>query len=91
MRKDIVACLNICTCTNMLQHHDVLYTYSHTSDIFMVVVHCTHLIGLTKSKDILILRAFYSADIGINTASSCESSTCFVPHELVAGSLHQLD
>ena len=30
------------------------------------------------------------ADIGINTASSYENSTCFVP-ELVAGSLHQLD
>ena len=32
-----------------------------------------------------ILRAFYSADIGIATASSCDGRTCFVP-ELVAGS-----
>ncbi len=31
-----------------------------------------------------------SADIGIDTASSCEHCTCFVL-ELVAGSLHQLD
>ena len=32
-----------------------------------------------------ILRVFYSADIGIATASSCDGPTCFVP-ELVAGS-----
>ena len=32
-----------------------------------------------------VLRVFYSADIGIATASSCDGPTCFVP-ELVAGS-----
>ena len=32
----------------------------------------------------------YSADIGINTASSCGGPTCFVP-ELVAGSFYQFD
>ncbi len=50
---------------------------------------CLCLPGLFLPTFSLILRAFYSADIGINTASSCENSTCFVP-ELVAGSLPRL-
>ena len=33
----------------------------------------------------VVKRQFGNADIGINTASSCDGPTCFVP-ELVAGS-----
>ncbi len=47
------ACLYQRTCTVHVATSCMLYTYSHMSDNFMVVVHCTHLIGLTKSKDIL--------------------------------------
>ena len=46
---------------------------------------CLCLPGLFKPAFTLILRAFYSADISINTASSCDGPTCFVP-KLVAGS-----
>ncbi len=56
----------------------------------MWTIPCLCLPGLFESALTHILRAFYSADIGINTASSCEKPTCFVP-ELVAGSLHQFD
>ncbi len=49
------------------------------------LIACLCLPGVFDSALTLTLRAFYSADIGINTASSCDRSTCFVP-ELVAGS-----
>ena len=48
-------------------------------------VACQYLRGLFESALTQILRAFYSADIGINTAPTCHGSICFVP-ELVAGS-----
>ncbi len=47
--------------------------------------YCLCLPGLFKPAFTLILRAFYSADISINTASSCDGPTCFVS-ELMAGS-----
>jgi len=46
---------------------------------------CLCLPGLFEAALIHILRAFYSANIGIDTASSCDGPTCFVP-KLVAGS-----
>ena len=46
---------------------------------------CLCLPGLFEPDFAHILRAFYSADIGITNTSSCDSPTCFMP-ELVAGS-----
>ncbi len=46
---------------------------------------CLCLPGRFEADLTHILRAFYSADIGINTASSCDGPTCSVS-ELVAGS-----
>ena len=46
---------------------------------------CLCLPGLFEPALTHIRRAFYSADIGINIASSCDGPTCFVP-KLVAGS-----
>ncbi len=46
---------------------------------------CLCLPGLFDPAFTLILRAFYSAVIGIKTYSSYDRPTCFVP-ELVAGS-----
>ena len=54
---------------------------------------CLCLPGLFKSALTYILRAFYSAVIGINTASydaSCKEPTCFVP-EHVASSVYRFD
>ena len=52
---------------------------------------CLCLPGLFKPALMLILRAFYSVDIGVTTASSCDGPTLFVT-ELVAGSsFHQFD
>jgi len=52
---------------------------------------CLCLPGLFKPAFTLILGAFYSADIGVTTASSCDGPTLFVT-ELVAGSsFHQFD
>ena len=45
---------------------------------------CLCLPGLFRPAFTLILRACYSADIGINTASSCDGPTLFVT-EVVAG------
>ncbi|DBA85963.1 TPA: hypothetical protein ACH3X1_005502 [Trebouxia sp. C0004] len=46
---------------------------------------CMCLSALFDRASTHILRAFYFADIGIKTASSCDRLTCFMP-ELVAGS-----
>jgi hypothetical protein len=54
---------------------------------------CLCLPGLFESALTYILRAFYSAVIGINTASydaSCKEPTCFVP-EHVASSVYRFD
>ena len=51
---------------------------------------CLYLPELFESELTHILRASYSTDIGINTASSCEKPTCFVS-ELVVGSSYQFD
>ncbi len=68
-------------CTNAVYVADVMACCVQVANLARLPC----LPGLFKADLTHILRAFYSADIGINTASSCDGPTCFVS-ELVAGS-----
>ncbi len=52
---------------------------------------CLCLPGLFKPAFTVMLRALYSADIGITTASSCDGPTLFVTELAGGSSFHQFD